>query len=597
MINSELFGGKGKSLCKLKGNGFPVPDFFVIPFEEALPFIEYNHINIHDHYEKVQKDIISGSFPKDLEESIMERFSKLKSKKVAVRSSAADEDGSDKSFAGQYDSFLFIEKDGLLSAVKKCWASYYNENAIHYRNSKSDSFLMSVIVQTMIDADIAGVGFSFNPSARDDNYYYFECCKGTGDLLVSGNITPTHYTVRRETLDVDFVEGDEILTEQQVKDVTKLILDIETLYKCPIDLEWCIYHNNLYVVQARPLTAYQIKTGLIKNIITRNKRLWQIECYCAGEYTSIKELTTGLYYQNPILYFISPQKTKIYYSFEKLEEHPGLIFRYLDKNYERFLTYFNNAEKACQDILKSIEDGTWTFEYLYNKITIIYPFETLGNIAGRDFDISDRVREKLYYFREHYDSVYYKCEEAINNYLDTEMPDYLQKYISVLSKDEILDISKVNIDILEKRLNGFVYFEGKMNFLSFEDFCKENYFYIEEVQNTSDNVIKGDIVYTGKVKGYAKVIYAKEDFAKFNDGDIIVSSMTTPKFLSILKRSVGFITDEGGVTCHAAIVSRELKKPCLINCGNATSIIHDGDYIELDSYKGIVTILEKNKDC
>lgn len=78
-----------------------------------------------------------------------------------------------------------------------------------------------------------------------------------------------------------------------------------------------------------------------------------------------------------------------------------------------------------------------------------------------------------------------------------------------------------------------------------------------------------------------------------NDGDILVTGMTTPDFLSAIRKSAGFVTDEGGITCHAAIVSRELKKPCIIGTKIATQILKDGDLVEVDANKGIVKILEK----
>ncbi len=592
MNETNIYGGKGNSLITLKNNKLPVPSFFIITYEEAKSFFKENNIDTNNQ-KNIPNKILNGIFPKDLEQDILNRFQKLNTKLAAVRSSAADEDGTEKSFAGQYNSYLNITEDKLLTAIKECWASYYNDSVTAYRENTTPPFLMSVIVQEMIEADYAGVAFSFNPTIKSDNYYYTECCKGTGDSLVSGEITPSKYEIRRETKKIDSVKGDDFLTPEQAKNIADLVKEIETIYKCPIDIEWCLKDNKLYVVQARPITAYQEKIEPIKNMLTRNKRLWQIECYCEGEYFGIREMTNNLYFQNPILHFVSPQKTQVYYTIEKLEEYPGLIFRDLGEHFANFIEYFKRAEKTCSDILKSLDNNTWTFDSLYQQLLIIYPFETLGNISGRDWGMTEELKEKLHYFRDHYDSVYYRCEEKINNYIDETTPEHLKKYISVLSTKDLKDLNNVNIEELEKRLQGFIYYQGIMYDISLDDFCKKFNYYIEGFNNNSDNCIKGDIVYPGKIQGYAKIIFAKEDFYKFKDGDIIVSSMTTPKFMSIMRRASGFITDEGGVTCHAAIVSRELKKPCLINCGNATSIIKDGDLIELDTFTGIAKIIKR----
>lgn len=82
-------------------------------------------------------------------------------------------------------------------------------------------------------------------------------------------------------------------------------------------------------------------------------------------------------------------------------------------------------------------------------------------------------------------------------------------------------------------------------------------------------------------------------FGKFNDGDVLVTCMTTPDFLSIMKKSAAFVTDEGGITCHAAIVARELKKPCIIGTKIATQVLHDGDEVEVDAEKGIVRVVKR----
>jgi len=80
----------------------------------------------------------------------------------------------------------------------------------------------------------------------------------------------------------------------------------------------------------------------------------------------------------------------------------------------------------------------------------------------------------------------------------------------------------------------------------------------------------------------------------FQDGDILVTSMTRPEFMPIMKRSGAVVTDEGGITCHAAIVSRELKKPCIIGTKIATQVLHDGDLVEVDADNGVVKIIEKS---
>ena len=74
---------------------------------------------------------------------------------------------------------------------------------------------------------------------------------------------------------------------------------------------------------------------------------------------------------------------------------------------------------------------------------------------------------------------------------------------------------------------------------------------------------------------------------------VLVASMTTPDFLPAMKKAVAFVTDEGGVTCHAAIVSREMKKPCVIGTKIATQVLNEGDIVEVDANEGVVRIIKK----
>lgn len=105
---------------------------------------------------------------------------------------------------------------------------------------------------------------------------------------------------------------------------------------------------------------------------------------------------------------------------------------------------------------------------------------------------------------------------------------------------------------------------------------------------------KGSVASKGPaVRGKVRIIISPDDFDKLEDGDILVVPETTPDFVPLMKRASAIVTDVGGITSHAAIVSRELKKPCVIGTKIATQVLHDGDLVEVDADSGIVRILEK----
>jgi phosphoenolpyruvate synthase/pyruvate phosphate dikinase len=100
--------------------------------------------------------------------------------------------------------------------------------------------------------------------------------------------------------------------------------------------------------------------------------------------------------------------------------------------------------------------------------------------------------------------------------------------------------------------------------------------------------VSGMIANPGKIRGVARVILGRTDFHKFKNNDIIVSNMTSVDFVPIMKRASAFVTDEGGISSHASIISRELGKPCIIGTKIGTKVFKDGDRVEVDAEKGIV---------
>jgi phosphohistidine swiveling domain-containing protein len=109
------------------------------------------------------------------------------------------------------------------------------------------------------------------------------------------------------------------------------------------------------------------------------------------------------------------------------------------------------------------------------------------------------------------------------------------------------------------------------------------------------NEIKGLIANKGRVIGRVRVVMGKKDFGKFKTGDILVTAMTSVDFIPLMERAGAFVTNEGGITSHASIVSRELNKPCIIGTKIATKVLIDGDLVEVDADHGIVKIIKKAK--
>jgi phosphohistidine swiveling domain-containing protein len=109
--------------------------------------------------------------------------------------------------------------------------------------------------------------------------------------------------------------------------------------------------------------------------------------------------------------------------------------------------------------------------------------------------------------------------------------------------------------------------------------------------DTGLHEVKGLAAYRGKIIGKARIVMNVKDQNTVLEGDILIVPMTTPDFMPSLQKAAAFVTDEGGVICHAAIVARELKKPCVIGTKKATTVFHNDDMVEVDGFTGIVRLI------
>ena len=105
--------------------------------------------------------------------------------------------------------------------------------------------------------------------------------------------------------------------------------------------------------------------------------------------------------------------------------------------------------------------------------------------------------------------------------------------------------------------------------------------------------VKGIPASKGLAKGKAKIIKNPDEIRKVKKGDVLITSMTRPDYVPAMERAGAIVTDEGGVLCHAAIISREMGKPCVIGTKNATDVFKDNDFVEVDANKGIVRKISK----
>lgn len=266
-------GGKAKNLFLLKEMGFNVPAFAVIPAE----FLRQNVLS--GESEKAIQEIQTFAFASDFIENFLANFPD--NSFFAVRSSAIDEDGADFSFAGQFESYLFVQREGLEDAIRNVWLSSCSARVQDYRknNGLPPSLGIAVLIQLMIPAEVAGVAFGINPTNGNRNEKVVSSVFGLGEGLVSGELDADTYILSKEKIekkiavkshairwDEERLNGTKIyplaenqanlssLTDAQLREVEAVLDKCFQEFGKPQDIEFAFFQNELFLLQARPIT-------------------------------------------------------------------------------------------------------------------------------------------------------------------------------------------------------------------------------------------------------------------------------------------------------------------------------------------------------
>jgi len=146
-----------------------------------------------------------------------------------------------------------------------------------------------------------------------------------------------------------------------------------------------------------------------------------------------------------------------------------------------------------------------------------------------------------------------------------------------------------NEEILKRRQKMLYILDNKKGkFIKFKNTDKIFKALLAEKKIEFTGQLSGQVAYPGKATGKVKIMAHPGDVAKIKDGDILVTFATTPDFLPAMMKAAAYVTDQGGVTSHAAITAREMKKPCIIGTQYASKVFKDGNLVEVDANKGIV---------
>jgi len=291
------WGGKACGLARLHGRGLPVPPAIAIDRRALEDFLRDLSIDTRTRdpsaLAQLRRRIESSRLPAQVAGELRASMAGL-GERLAVRSSAVEEDGGEHSFAGQFLTVVNVRPgDELERAVLRCWASLFSDEAQAYRRG-SRRRGMAVVVQALVDARCSGVLFTIDPVSGSWTEMVVEAVLGQGEALVGGHLRPDRHVLHRprrlprglrrlvSRLRVEVVESDTVsqtrllapleageltwvdlpdpgrpkLSDEEVRRLGRLGLRAEVGAGTPLDLEWALDRSGeLWLLQARPITA------------------------------------------------------------------------------------------------------------------------------------------------------------------------------------------------------------------------------------------------------------------------------------------------------------------------------------------------------
>ncbi len=741
--------GKGASLWEMTQAGLPVPEWFVL----------------------TTKAFWLSSDKR--ENQVLEAFDQLDCQFVAVRSSWTKEDGELDSFAGQFETYLFVKRENLVEQIIACHNSINSERIVSYCESKNidrKEIKVAVVVQKMVNSEVAGVCFTANPVSWSRDEVMIEAWYGVGEAVVSGMITPDNYLINKKTgsiqktvseqakklvLDPEkwwvkeiFISSQEAhlqkLSDEYIIELADFAKKIESHYWKPMDIEWAVEGEKLYILQARPITTLkedlscdlfemfiksidqkklypplttssifvQTCTSLyqpyVKKYFQDNKPMNVLTLHYLGktwtylDSVKLESLSEEMFYKfltkkiSKESFFIEfdHYKNKIDLAYKKgsykrikslsdsdledfmkevianfleldamslfslvvdqsfLEKHFSLytqgkvlasdfytkssevpIISFDKKQYRDFLLTIATESTKSEMYEKLQYIGTSYSKYLFLDEIETFLSQKYGNIAldSQPSLALQTEEEELKTLQQNYHDWYLTLnedEQLLASFIFTaiecrdERKIPIQKAFCILSRCLEVFFTRKNIDVkylwnitfeeilkgkeylesikdnLEKRELGCVFFanygEEKLEIEEGKEAFDKVFKEMQELYHLKDKIqiLVGTSASPWKIIGKVRCVQFIEDADCFQDWEVLITGMTRPEYIPLMKNASAIITDEWGITCHAAIVSRELKKPCIIGTRVATQVLKDGDFVEVDADNGIISVLE-----
>lgn len=289
-VDLSRFGGKAAAFGHLASTGLPIPPWVVVDpqaFYESVSQERLDELRQSTEAIDVASLFADLSPPKKLQGQLEQVLGRLSpnGERLAVRSSAVDEDSAEHSFAGQLESYLYVPAEELLARIVDVWRSGFSERVLSYRRENGLSPLPpapAVLIQRMVPSEFAGVAFAADPVSGRRDVAVVSAVHGLGTALVSGDVDADTWRVgsageiverslaekrsahrfdadapdylREEAITGDGVRAP-VLLDEDVLRIATLARQASRHFGKPQDIEWAIAGGELYLLQSRPITA------------------------------------------------------------------------------------------------------------------------------------------------------------------------------------------------------------------------------------------------------------------------------------------------------------------------------------------------------
>ncbi len=291
------------------------------------------------------------------------------------------------------------------------------------------------------------------------------------------------------------------------------------------------------------------------------------------------------YQPNQNLILVATRRTNIFEASLRIDSWTRGLQRELGKGYKELIINSNGeyyvdleSNTNIDAILKSksVKNALEYIDKMYQCRE-----SSLEHVKENADDLKEDLSDLFTYF-----FIARKISEEVFHQANSEERETIEKWRNDPALFEPLEIiQKQQTETEEQGDWSLVYKKGSINFV-------RRIIGKADQLNNSDGLLRGSSAFPGNVSGPVVIVNSVQDLPRVRPGDIVVSPMTTPDYISIIHIAAGIVTDEGGITSHAAIIARELKKPCIVGAKIATKVLKDGDRIEVDADHGLVKILD-----